>query len=235
MVDDFDGDAARFWFIEGAGGVAIKGGPGFRVDFGLQRSLQGTIGIIGSEKIGVANEEALFVVIGVDKPARDTFSAVTDDFAGLRFEDVHTVDFHSHPAVIFFQNVNVRFSKDDKEVAFAGVLQVIGHVEVGIHTGFEHRDATKLAELGGMGLVVKGAGDQYVKVGIACFARSGHKVGTLHGPKLWSNEDRGALLGPAFQVPGFGTDKITRPGCQGGKGDLVLFMRLLNPGGLEVL
>ncbi len=34
MVNDFDGDAAGFGFVEGAGGVAVECGPGFEVDFG---------------------------------------------------------------------------------------------------------------------------------------------------------------------------------------------------------
>ena len=31
MVDDFDGAAAGFGFVEGAGGVAVERGPGFGV------------------------------------------------------------------------------------------------------------------------------------------------------------------------------------------------------------
>jgi hypothetical protein len=31
VVDDFDGDAAGFGFVEGAGGVAVECGPGFGV------------------------------------------------------------------------------------------------------------------------------------------------------------------------------------------------------------
>ena len=34
----------------------------------------------------MADEEAFFVVVGVDEPAGDTIGAVADDFAGLRVE-----------------------------------------------------------------------------------------------------------------------------------------------------
>jgi len=66
-------------------------------------------------------------------------------------------------------------------------------VQVGIHAGFEHGNATQFIELGGMRLVVKGAGDQHVKVGVACLAGGGDEVSTLDGAKLWPDEDSGAL------------------------------------------
>ena len=47
----------------------------------------------------MANKEAFFVVVGVDEPAGDAVSAVADDFACLRFEDVNTVDGDLYPVV----------------------------------------------------------------------------------------------------------------------------------------
>ena len=41
----------------------------------------------------MADEEALFVVVGVDEPAGDPVGAVADDFAGVGFEDIDAVDF----------------------------------------------------------------------------------------------------------------------------------------------
>ena len=55
--------------------------PGFCVDLGLQRRLQRAVGIVRAEEVGVADEEALFVVVGVDEPAGDAVGAVAD---GLR-------------------------------------------------------------------------------------------------------------------------------------------------------
>ena len=42
-------------------------------------------------------------------------------------------------------------AEDDEEVALAGVLEVFGHVQVGVHTGLEHRDAAEIGELGLLG------------------------------------------------------------------------------------
>ena len=92
MVDDLHGDAAGFWLVERAGGVAVQGRPGFGVDFGFQGGFQGAVGVVGAEEIGVADEEALLVVASVDEPAGDAISIVADDLSGLRLEDVHSVD-----------------------------------------------------------------------------------------------------------------------------------------------
>ena len=81
-------------FVEGAGGVAVERGPGFFVDLGLERGLERFVGIVRAEEIGVADEEALFVVVGIDEPAGDAVGAVAADFAGVRVEDVHAVDLH---------------------------------------------------------------------------------------------------------------------------------------------
>jgi len=50
-------------------------------------------------------------------------------------------------------------------------------VQVGIHPGFKHGDAAQFVEFRRMGIVVKGAGDEHVKVGIACFAGGGNQIG----------------------------------------------------------
>src|SRR4051812_6287456 len=63
--------------------VAVEGGPGFFVNLGLQRRLQRAVRIVGTEEVGVADEEAFFVVVRVDEPAGDAFGAVAADFAGL--------------------------------------------------------------------------------------------------------------------------------------------------------
>ena len=75
------------------------------------------------------------------------------------------------------QDRDIRFAEDDEEVALAGVLQVVGHVEIGVHARLEHRDAAQLVELSGVGLVVEGAGDEHVEPGVARFARGGDEVG----------------------------------------------------------
>ncbi len=51
MVDDFYGDSALFRLVEGAGGVAVEGFPGFLVDFGLEGGFEGTVGVVGAEEV----------------------------------------------------------------------------------------------------------------------------------------------------------------------------------------
>ena len=138
-------------------------------------------------------------------------------------------------AVLFGDEVDVRLAEDDEEIAFAGVLEVLGHVQVGVHAGLEHGDAAQLVELGGVRLVVEGAGDEHIETGIARLAGGGDEVGALHGAELGADEDGGALLGVAFQVTAFAADQFAGPGGERGEGDLVLLVRLLHAGGLEVL
>ena len=97
-------------------------------------------------------------------------------------------------AVLGVEDVDVRLAEDHEQVALAGVLQVLGHVQVGVHAGLEHRDAAELVELGGVGLVVEGAGDQHVEAGVAGLAGGGDQVGARHGAELGADEDARALL-----------------------------------------
>jgi hypothetical protein len=92
VVDHFDGDAPGGGFGEGPRGVAVERRPGVFVDLGLEGGLERLVGILGAEEIGVADEEALFVVVGVDEPAGDALGAVAAHLAGAGMEDIHAVD-----------------------------------------------------------------------------------------------------------------------------------------------
>lgn len=92
MVDDFDGDAAASGLGEGAGHVAVEAVPGFFVDLGFQGGFEALVGIVGAKKIGLADEEALFVVVGVDEPTGDPVGSVAANFACAGLEDVDAVD-----------------------------------------------------------------------------------------------------------------------------------------------
>ena len=61
--------------------------------------LSALVGIVRAEEVGVADEEALLVVVGVDEPAGDAVGAVAADLAGVGVEDVDAVDLHPHLAV----------------------------------------------------------------------------------------------------------------------------------------
>jgi len=141
VVDHLYRDSAGCGFSEGAGGIAVESCPGFFVDLGLEGGFEGLIGVTCAQEVGVADEEAFHIVVGIDEPAGDAFGAVTADLAGIGVEDIDTVDLDLDLAVFGVEDINIRFTEDDKEVAFAGVLQIIGHVQVGVHPGFQHRDA----------------------------------------------------------------------------------------------
>jgi hypothetical protein len=69
------------------------------------------------------------------------------------------------------------------------------------------------AELGGVGFVVEGAGNQHIKAGIATLAGGFDQVAALHGAELGADEDTGAFLNVAFQVAAFGAHcAFARPG-----------------------
>ena len=87
--------------------------------------------------------------------------------------------------------INVGLAKDYKQVALARVLQVFGHVQVGVHARLEHGDASQLAELGGVRLVVEGAGDQHIETGIATLPGGFNQVAALHCTELRADEDSG--------------------------------------------
>jgi len=183
----------------------------------------------------MADEETLLIIVGVYEPAGDAIDIATLHFARLGLEDVHAIHFYTELAVLLCQKDDIRFAEDDEGVAFAGVLEVLGHMQVGIHAGLEYRYAAQLIELGGVRLVVEGAGNQYVEPGITRLAGGSNKVSALYGAELGADEDGGTFLSLAFQVAGFGADQLAGPGREGDKGDTVLLVRLLNAGGLEVL
>ncbi len=93
VVDDFHGDATRGGFVEGSRGVAIERSPGVGVDFGFEGGFEGFVGVVCTEEVGVADEEAFFVVVGVDEPAGDFVGVAGADVAGLGMKDIDAVEF----------------------------------------------------------------------------------------------------------------------------------------------
>ena len=170
------------------------------VDLCLERGFERFVGIVSAEKIGVTNEEGFFVVVGVDEPAGNAFGAVAADFAGVGVEDVDAVDLDRDLAVAGVEDVDVGFAEDHEQVALAGVLQVFGHVQVGVHARFQHRDAAEFVELGGMGVVVEGAGDQHIEARVAGLTRGGDQVGAGDGAEFGADEDGSAFFSVAFSV-----------------------------------
>ena len=180
----------------------------------------------------MTHKEALFVVIGVDKPAGDAVGAVAAHFAAVGIKNINAVDLDLDLAVSGGEQGDVRLAEDDKEVAFAGVFKVAGHVQIGVHARLEDRQAPQLTKVSAVRFVGKGAGDQKVKSGIASLTGGFDQIGALDGAKFGANKDGGAPFNAAFaitfQVAPFATDQITGPGFEAGKGDAVCFVRLLH-------
>ena len=117
VIDDLHRDPPRFRLGERARSIAVEALPGFLVDLGLEGRLQRLVGVVGAEEIGVADEEAFLVVVGVDEPAGDAFGAVGLDLAGLGLEDVDAVDLHLDVAAARLLDVDVGLAEHHEEVA----------------------------------------------------------------------------------------------------------------------
>jgi len=76
---DLHRDPAGFGAVERAGDVAVERGPGFLVDLGAQRGCQRFVRVLGAEEVGVADEETLLVVVGVDEPGGDALGVAGAD------------------------------------------------------------------------------------------------------------------------------------------------------------
>src|SRR5262249_54844568 len=118
----------------------------------------------------VTNEEALFVVVGVDEPAGNAIGTVAADLAGRGIKDIDAE--HLHLNIVFFrwQDFDVGLTKNDEQIALAGILEFIGHMEIRIHASLKYVNATELVKLGRLAFVAKGACNQYIKIRIACLA-----------------------------------------------------------------
>ena len=240
MVNHFHRDTPGRGLVKRPGGVAVQRCPGFCVDLRFQGGFQRFVGIVGAEEVGLADEEAFFVVVGVDEPAGDAVGAVAVDFAAVGVEDVDAVDLDADLAVFSVEDVDVGFAEDDEEVAFAGVLEVVGHVQVGVHARLEDGDAAEFVEFAGVGVVVEGTGDEHVEACVGGLSGGGDQIGAGDGAEFGADENGGAALGAApirsggFQIVAVGADQIARPGGQGGEVDLAVLVGLLHSGGFEV-
>ncbi len=92
VVDDFHGDLARLRFGKRLTGGRVKRGPSGFVDVGLEGAFEFVVGLVGSGEVGVTDEEALAVVVGVNEPAGDVVGGVATDLARCRVVDIDAVD-----------------------------------------------------------------------------------------------------------------------------------------------
>src|SRR6516162_381011 len=89
VVDDLHGDLAHRGRIKGITLRAVERCPLGLVDLGLEGALELAVRVIGPGEIGVADEEALAVVIGVEEPTGNVVSRATPNRAGRRVVDIH--------------------------------------------------------------------------------------------------------------------------------------------------
>src|SRR5690606_41262033 len=94
----------------------------------------------GAEKVSVPHEKAFFVIVRIDKPTRDAFGSVTAHFARLGIEHVHAADLHLQLSVLGFQQLNVGFTEDDKQVARSSPLQILCNVTYRVYTYLQHSE-----------------------------------------------------------------------------------------------
>ena len=169
MVDHLDRDAAALWLGKHYGGVTVEGGPGFRIDLGLQGGLQAFVGVVLTEEVGLPHEEAFAVVVGIDEPAGDVVGIITADLTSGGVEHVHTVDPHLDLIRLGLwtcglQDVDIRLPEDHEQVAFAGVLEVLLHMQIRVHACLQDGQVAELAELGGVVLREEELNLRYVAV-----------------------------------------------------------------------
>ena len=87
MVDDLDCDPAPTWDgVNGREMSLLSVAHVSALSSALERRLEGLLRVAGAEEAVGPDEEALFVVVGVDEPASDPVCAVASDFAGVRGE-----------------------------------------------------------------------------------------------------------------------------------------------------
>ena len=120
--------------------------------------------------------------------------------------------------------------KTTNRLPAAGGLEILGHVQVGVHPRLQHRHPAELVELGGMGIVVEGAGDQDVEAGVSRLTGGGDEIGARHRAELRADEDAGATLAVSLHEPPLGADEVARPAGEARKGDAVFLVRLLHTG-----
>ena len=69
----------------------MQGCPCFLIYFRLQGCLQRLVWIVCTQEVGVADEEAFFVVICIYKPAGNAVGAIAADLAGVGVEHVYAI------------------------------------------------------------------------------------------------------------------------------------------------
>ena len=237
VVDHLHCDASALRALERAPGVGIKRRPGILVDLGLKRRPQALVRVVGAEKVGVADEEALLVVVDVDEPGGDPARVVRADVAGVGIEHIDSTHLHTDFRAAVVEDFDVGLTEDDEHVAASGVLQLLPHVHVGVDPRLEDFEAAEAPEFRRMSVEVEGAGDEDVEARVHRFARRGDDVLLPDSSVFRPDEDRGPALGTilAFDEDSARADEGTGPRCQALEDDAVALRLLLDALGPEIV
>ena len=183
----------------------MKSFPGVAVDLGLEGGLERLVGVVGAQEVGVADEEALLVVVGVDEPAGDAVGP------SLRISPVLGWN-TSTPLTLTWICRPWRRCPGPRRISMSGSPKITNRLplpvffrspamlQVGVHARLEDGDAAELAELGGVRLVTERTGDQHIVVGVGGFAGGGDQIGAGDGAELGADEDARAAFGAGVRV-----------------------------------
>ena len=126
------------------------------------------------------------------------------------------------------KDVDIRLSEDHKEVRTVGLLQILGHVKVGIHSGLDDRQPSQFAQLSGLGIIIERTGDQLIETTVACLSCCLHQICTSNRSELRTDKDPCTDLFFLPSIFAFRTDVCTRYCFQRLEVDLVTLCGLLN-------
>src|SRR5262249_49510532 len=169
--------------------VAVQRSPCLFIDFRFESRLQCFVRIVRAKEIGLAHKKALFVVVAVHQPARNSFGSVAANRARRGVKHIDTDDLHLNLTVLRLQDLYVWFTENDEQVSFARVLQFVGHVQIGIHACLQNWYLPQFVEIRRVSVIVKRAGDKHIEARIARFPSGSNEVWTRNRTELRTNEN----------------------------------------------
>ena len=123
MVDDLHGKLARFGLVERSAHRSVQTAPSGFVDLCPQHSFEFGIWFLGSCEVGVAHEEALAVVIGIDESAGNVVGGGTANLASGRIIDIDALDRGDELVILLLLDVHVWLAEDHEKVASACLFE----------------------------------------------------------------------------------------------------------------
>ena len=195
VIDHFDRDAAAFRRREGPADGRVQRLPCRLVDRGFHRFPQSLIGI-AAKKIGVADEESVAVIVAIEEPTGDVLGGIGAGahLARRGVEDVDAFYANREHAAARRLDIHVGLSEYDEEIAGAGLFEMVGHVEVFVHTRLKHGKAAEIHRItADMGIEGEAADHQHIEH-VARLPRCAHHHVARHGAVFRSNENGGGLF-----------------------------------------